>query len=706
MDCAEEVSLLRRELAGMPGILDLNFDVVKAKMTVQFDAARLDRGQIAKAVARTGMKAEPYLEAAAVQPWWQRHGRALLTALSGLAIIAGTLAHSDSGSDFLKSLLAHEGRHEMPLASKVLYLVAIGAGMYHAAPKAWVALRRWNAEMNVLVTVSIIGAVALGEWGEGATLAFLFSLAGLLESWSMSRARKAVSGLLAVTPTEATVLHGHGEHKVAVEKVKIGEVVRVKPGERIPCDGVVTLGTSLVNQALITGESIPVAKEPGAAVFAGAMNGAGLIEVRVSKAPTDSLLARMLRMLEGAQHRRAPSEQFVERFSRVYTPVMFVLAALVAAVPALFMGRSWADSAYQGMVILLISCPCALVISTPVTVVAALASAARRGVLVKGGAYLEEAAKIKAIAFDKTGVLTCGQPEVQSFLTVDGLTESAALGRLLALEKRSEHPVGQAIIRYAGDRPVAASAVTEFRALTGRGAEATIDGERFWAGSHRFVHEKSLEHDELCHHVNTLEDAGHTAFLCGTDHKVWAAVSMSDPLRPEAAAALDALRGLGVKRMVMLTGDNSVTAKAVGKELSLDEVSADLLPDEKAQHVQALRREFGRVAMVGDGINDAQALASANLGVALGKRSTDVALETADVVLVNDDLRNLAFLFRHSRRAARVIQQNVTFAIGLKLAFLAMALAGTATLWMAIAADMGATLLVTFNGLRLLRATR
>lgn len=704
MDCAEEVSLLKRELVGMPGILELSFDVVKAKLGVEFDSHRTDAAQIVKAVARTGMKAEPYREAPTEQPWWQKHGRTLLTAVSGLAAVAGTLAHSHSGSDFFKALLVHDHEGTVPPAAVVLYLLAMAAGMYYAVPKAWVAIRGRQAEMNVLVTVSILGAVILGQWGEGATLAFLFSLAGLLESWSMARARNAVSSLLAVAPTEATVLHSHGEHRVGVEQVKVGERVRVKPGERIPCDGQVILGTSFVNQALITGESMPVAKKPGDILFAGAMNGDGLLELRVTKAPSDTLLARMLRMLEGAQHRRAPSEQFVERFSRVYTPAMFVLAALVAAVPPLLMNGKWTDSAYQAMVILLISCPCALVISTPVTVVAALASAARRGVLVKGGAYLEEAAKIRAVAFDKTGVLTRGLPEVRHFLTVDGLTESAALGRLLALEKRSEHPVGQAIIRYANGRQTAAPVVTEFRALTGRGAEAVIDGERFWAGSHRFVHEKSLEHEELCQQVSKLEDSGHTAFLCGTDVKVWAAVSMSDPLREEALPALEALRELGVRRLVMLTGDHSVTAAAVGKELKLDAVRADLLPEEKAEEVRKLKAEFGHVAMVGDGINDAQALASANLGVALGRRSTDVALETADVVLVNDDLRNLAFLFRHSRRAARVIQENVGLALGLKLAFLITALAGAATLWMAIAADMGATLLVTFNGLRLLNA--
>jgi Cd2+/Zn2+-exporting ATPase len=706
MDCAEEVSLLRRELGRMPGIVELNFDVVKAKMAVEFDAGQVDAAQISKAVARTGMRAEPFREVQIQQPWWRENGRGVLTAVSGLALVLGSLAQAGSPGEFLRSLAAHEHGEAMKPAAILFYVVAVLCGMYYAAPKAWSALRRGNAEMNVLVTVSILGAMVLGEWGEGGTLAFLFALAGLLESWSMGRARKAVSSLMAVAPTEATVIHSHGEHRVAVDKVKTGERVRIKAGERIPCDGEVMLGTSFVNQALITGESIPVAKQPGSTVYAGAINGDGLLEVRVSKPPSDTLLARMVRMLEGAQHRRAPSEQFVERFSRVYTPAMFVLAALVAAVPPLMMGGNWAESAYQGMVILLISCPCALVISTPVTVVAALASAARSGVLIKGGAFLEEAAKVRAVAFDKTGVLTRGQPEVRSFVPVVGLSEDQALTRLLALERRSEHPIGHAIVRYAEGRGITPADVTSFHSVTGRGAEAVIEGERFWAGSHRFVHEKGLEHDELCEHVNTLEDAGHTAFLCGTDRMVWAAVSMADPLRDEAAEAVRALRRAGVGRLVMLTGDNGVTASAVGRELALDDVRADLLPDEKARRVQELRHEFAHIAMVGDGINDAQALAVANLGVAMGRRSTDVALETADVVLMNDDLRNLGFLLRHSRRAAAIIKQNVALAIGLKAAFLVMAFAGMATLWMAIAADMGATLMVTFNGLRMLRATR
>ncbi len=707
MDCAEEVALLRRELGRLTGISDLSFDVVSGKMAVEFDGAQLSAAQIAATVTRTGLKCEVFSGRAETRSWWQQHGRAVLTAVSGFALLLGTITYSSSFGEFVQSLLVHEHAHRsLPLLAIGFYLAAMLCGMVHAAPKAWQAIRRFSPEMNALVAVSIVGAIALQEWTEGATLAFLFSLAGLLETWSLSRARKAVSSLLAVTPTEATVIHPHGEHRVALEKVKVGDLVRLRPGERIPCDGLVVEGTSFVNQALITGESIPVAKQPESTVYAGTINGDGQLDVRVLKPPSDTLLARMLRMLEGAQHRRAASEQFVERFSRVYTPAMFLLATLVAFIPPLFYAASLGESAYQGMVILLISCPCALVISTPVTVVAALASAARQGVLIKGGVFLEEAAKLKAIAFDKTGVLTSGRPEVQKFRTVDDLTEREALRRLVALEHRSEHPVGHAIVRYAGEQGVPIDHVTDFQAVQGRGAEAVIGTERFWAGSHRFLHEKGLEREEICSQVEALEDAGHTAFLCGTQSRVWAVVSLADPIRSDAQRALDQLRKAGVVEIVMLTGDNRPTALAVGAVLGIDQVRAEMLPEEKAKAVQELRELHGNVGMVGDGINDAQALASATVGIALGRRSTDVALETADVVLMNDDLSKLAFLLRHARRAASVIRQNVVFSLGLKAIFLVLAFAGVATLWMAIAADMGATLLVTFNGLRLLRATR
>lgn len=706
MDCAEEVSLLKRELSGVAGIRDLAFDVMQAKMAVEYDPARLSEREIAKAVARTGMRCEPFRQTAAHKSWWEAHGRTMLTVASGLLTVLGTVLHADSVGDFVRSLLVHDHHEPLPVRSLICFGVAIALGMFYAAPKAVHSLRTFTPDMNALVAVSVIGAIVLREWTEGATLAFLFSLAGLLESWSMSRARNAVSSLLEVAPVEASVIHHDHEHRVPVAQIKVGDHVRIRPGERIPCDGSVELGTSHVNQALITGESVPVPKQPGSTVYAGSINGDGMLEIRVTKPSSETLLARMLRMLDGAQHRRAPSEQFVERFTRVYTPMMFFIAALVATVPPLFRGANWSDSAYQGMVILLISCPCALVISTPVTVVAALASAAKRGVLVKGGAFLEEAAKLRAIAFDKTGVLTRGKPEVQQFHTMGGLSREDTIARLAALEQRSEHPVGSAIVNYAREHGVAPQRITEFRALRGKGAEGLISDEAFWAGSHRLLHEKGLERPDICAAVESFEDCGHTAFVCGTESNVWAVVSLADPIRPEAKRALAELREAGVEHLVILTGDNKTTARAVGEELAIEDVRSEMLPEEKGQAIQELRGKYQHVAMVGDGVNDAQALASATVGVALGRRATDVALETADVVLMHDDLENLGFLLRHARRAAAVIKQNVAVALGLKAAFLIMAFAGVATLWMAIAADMGGTLLVTFNGLRLLRATK
>lgn len=705
MDCAEEVSLLKRELSQVPGIRDLSFDVMQAKMTVQFDASRLNERDIVKAVERTGMRCKPFQAKAELRPAWAEHGRTILTAASGLLTVAGTIWHARSVEDFFRSLFVHEHHEPLPVASLVCFALAIGCGMFYAAPKAVHSLRRLTPDMNALVAVSVVGAVVLKEWTEGATLAFLFSLAGLLESWSMARARNAVSKLLVVSPAEASVIHHDHEHRVPVTEVQVGDCVRVRPGERIPCDGSVEVGASHVNQALITGESVPVPKQPGSTVYAGTINGDGMLEIRVTKPSSETLLARMLRMLDGSQHRRAVSEQFVERFARVYTPVMFVIAALVALLPPLFRGANWAEAAYQGMVILLISCPCALVISTPVTVVAALASAAKRGVLIKGGVFLEEAAKVRAVAFDKTGVLTTGQPQVQHFQTLSGMSEAEALARLAALEQQSEHPVGAAMVQYARSRGVTPGRITEFRAVRGRGAEGVVGDQNFWAGSHRMLHEKGLERPEVCAAVEALEDSGHTAFLCGTKSEVWAVVSLADPIRPEARAALEHLRRYGVQHLVMLTGDNKPTALAVAKQLGIEDVRFEMLPEEKSQAILTLRKQYQHVAMVGDGVNDAQALHSASIGIALGKRATDIALETADVVLMHDDLRQLPFLLQHARRALHVIQQNIAIALGLKFLFLLMALSGLATLWMAIAADMGGTLLVTLNGLRLLRAS-
>lgn len=684
MDCAQEVSLLKKQLSGRPGICGLSFHILEARMTVKFEPARITVQQITEAVASAGMRAQPWTAPTEAQ---RRDWRLAATAVSGVLFLAGMLLPEEHPAAVLS------------------YMAAVAVGFGPALRKAAAAARALRPDLHVLMTISITGAMVLGDWSEAGALAFLFSLAGLLESWSIGRARSAIAALMELSPASASVLDGQGERRIPAEQLQVGDVVRVRPGERIACDGVVAAGGSTVDQAIITGESMPAEKREGATVYAGTMNGEGVLEVRVTRPHSDTTLARIIRMVRESESRRAPSERFVERFARYYTPAMLMVAVLVGTVPPLFFAQSWSYWFYQGMVVLLISCPCALVISTPVTIAAALASAARHGVLIKGGVFLEAAAGLKAVAFDKTGVLTRGRPVVQSFAPMGGRTEEECLTRLAAIENTSEHPLGRAIVEYAAANGGAPPAVAAFQSLPGRGAQAEIAGETFWVGSHRLLHEKGLASGEVSRTMANLEDSEHTAVACGTESGVWAVVGLRDPVRPEASRALDELRRAGIHSLVMLTGDNQATARAVSQELGLTAYYPDLLPNDKEKAIEELRRTAGPVAMVGDGVNDAQAMSAASVGIALGRRSTDVALETADIVLLSGDLMRLPFLVLHARRAARVIRQNVVVALGLKAAFLTLAAFGLATLWMAVVADMGASLLVTFNGLRLLRAS-
>jgi len=702
LDCAEEISLIRGRLDGEPGICELSFDVVRGKMLVDYDPDRLDPARIARAVSETGLKCELWTERSERGSGRERRLRTWLAAVSGASLAAAMAAQALTSGDLVSAMLAHEhAGHDMAASVVALCVAAILAGAVFILPKAWHSIRRLQPDMNALVVISLCGAAYLGEWIEGATLAFLFALAALLETFSLARARNAVTRLLEVAPTEAAVIHNDHEHRVAVDKLGVGSLVRVRPGERIPCDGEVASGSSDVNQALITGESLPVPKAPGDSVFAGTINGDGVLEVRASRAASDTTIARIVRMVEGVQRHRAPSEQFVERFARIYTPVMMLLAMLVALVPPLLLGGDWGSWFYQGMVILLISCPCALVISTPVSIVAALASAARHGILVKGGAFLEETARLQAVAFDKTGVLTQGTPEVRELIPLNGYTAAEVLGRLAALEFHSGHPLARAVLRHAASHGVKPMEVANFVSLKGRGAEADIDGEHFWAGSLRMMAEKGLDTRGLAERLP--RDAG-SVMACGTDREAWALVALADPVRKEAASAVRGLREAGIERVVMLTGDNEATARAVAGQVGVTEIRANLLPEDKSRVVAELRQAGARIAMVGDGVNDAQAMATANVGIALATSGMDVVMETADIVLMSGHLDKLPVLLRLARRTVSVIQQNVVIALALKAVFLILAFFGVATLWMAVAADMGATLLVTFNGLRLLRA--
>lgn len=699
MDCAEEVSLLRRDLSCVSGIRELRFDVIQSKLTVEFDAGMTSVAAISKIIESLGMTAEEWREELAGQAgFWERRGRLVMTVLSGAGLLGAIVDDAiASGNPFLAFLTQGEAGDQTGWLRVFLYGVALVAGGWYAMPKAWLSLRHLRADMNVLLAVSVAGALVLGEYSEAATVCFLYAVAGLLESWSMGQARHQIQTLLQTAPGEALVKHGDHEHRTPVGKLKPGMVVVVQPGERIPCDGDVVAGHSAVDQALLTGESVPVAKMTGDGVMAGTMNCNGVLEIRISREARDTTLARVLRMVEESHHRRAPVEQWIEKFARYYTPVMIGLGISVAVLPAL-LGGNWQHWFYQGMVVLLISCPCALVISTPVTVVAALTSAARRGVLVKGGAFLEAAARLKVLAFDKTGVLTAGDPEVRAVFPRNGASAEEVLAVLHGLERHSEHPLGRAIVHYAELRDVPPLSFDDVEALPGRGVLGVTGGKEYWIGSIRMLKERVGEFD-----VDTQGFEG-SIVACGSGDRLWALLDVVDRVRPESRDVLQKLKVLGVGRVVMLTGDHSRLASRVSAQLGLDATYADLLPPEKAEQIRRYREELGATAMVGDGLNDAQAIGSASVGIALGARGTDVALEKADIVLMGNGLVQLPFLIQHAQRALGIVQENIAIALCLKAAFLVLAVFGAATLWMAILADTGATLLVTFNGLRMLRA--
>lgn len=712
MDCAEEVNALKGTVGKVPGVTRLVFNLIEGTMSVEYDRGPMDEQAILDAVRKAGLEAKSVDETrpsdvrTAEESWWKKRGRAVLCWSSGALVLLGFLAHARMHGDLLHALVGGEGmaHHEFPLPVILLYAAAAVAGGWFVAPKAWLALRRLRADMNLLMTIAVIGAMAIGQWFEAGTVAFLFAFSLLLESWSVGRARRAIRSLVNMTPPTARYLCPHDGDimEKPVAEVPLGATVLVRPGERIPLDGIVTKGRTSVNQAPITGESIPVSKEPGGEVFAGTINEDGAIEFKSTKPAADTTLARIIRMVEQAQSRRAPVEQWVEKFARYYTPAMIGVALLVAIVPPL-LGGLWFRWFYEALVMLVIACPCALVISTPVSIVAALTAAARAGVLIKGGAYLEAVGRVNVFALDKTGTLTKGHPEVQEIVPLSGHTRIQLLARAAALEAHSEHPLAAAILRQARVENVAPMVAQDFRALKGRGAEAMIAGRLFWVGSHRLLHDKDVEESEIHAQAQRMEDAGHSLVVVGSDRHVCGLISVADTIRPEAAALVRRLKAAGVRHVAMLTGDNQGTADAVGRAVGVDEVRSELLPEDKMRAIQEIQRNHGPVAMVGDGVNDAPALATATIGIAMGAAGTDAAIETADIALMSDDLARLPWLVQHARRSLRIVRQNILFALGVKAVFMTLALAQVATLWMAIAADMGASLLVIFNALRLLQ---
>ncbi|CRL49995.1 heavy metal translocating P-type ATPase [Pseudomonas sp. URMO17WK12:I11] len=687
MDCPTEQTLIQNKLGKLAGVQQLEFNLINRVLGVTHDLP--STAPIIEAIKSLGMVAEPLeqgVEAPAPIPekkhWWP-------LALSGVGALAAEVIHFTSAApDWVVAIIA---------------LISILSGGLTTYKKGWIALKNLNLNINALMSIAVTGAILIGQWPEAAMVMFLFTVAELIEAKSLDRARNAIGGLMQMTPEQATVQQADGSWVTQeVKTIELGARVRVRPGERIGLDGEVVSGSSTIDQAPITGESLPVEKTVGDKVFAGTINQAGSLEYAVTAAANNSTLARIIHAVEQAQGARAPTQRFVDQFSKIYTPAVFILALAVAVIPPLFMGAVWFDWIYRALVLLVVACPCALVISTPVTIVSGLAAAARKGILVKGGVYLEGGYKLDYLALDKTGTITHGKPVQTDYLSLDPTADATAPAIAAALAGRSDHPVSLAIANAAADKQFAPLIVDNFEALAGRGVKGQVNGQTYHLGNHRLVEELGLCSPQLEEKLFALEKQGKSVVLLLDPSGPLALFAVADTVKESSREAIRQLHELGVKTL-MLTGDNVHTAQAIAAQVGIDEAKGDLLPTDKLQAIEALYAQGHNVGMVGDGINDAPALARAEIGFAMAAAGTDTAIETADVALMDDDLRKIPAFIRLSRQTSSILKQNIALALVIKAIFLGVTFAGIATMWMAVFADMGVSLLVVFNGLRLLR---
>ncbi|RON11943.1 heavy metal translocating P-type ATPase [Pseudomonas frederiksbergensis] len=693
MDCPTEQTLIQNKLGKLSGVQQLEFNLINRVLGVTHDLP--STMPIIDAIKSLGMHAEPMEQGAeapasspepAKKPWWP-------LALSGVGALAAELIHfTNAAPNWVVAVIA---------------LISILSGGLSTYKKGWIALKNLNLNINALMSIAVTGAILIGQWPEAAMVMFLFTVAELIEARSLDRARNAIGGLMQMAPEQATVQQVDGSWVAQpVKNIELGARVRVRPGERIGLDGEVLSGNSTIDQAPITGESLPVEKTIGDKVFAGTINQSGSLEYTVTAAANNSTLARIIHAVEQAQGARAPTQRFVDAFSKIYTPAVFILALAVAVIPPLFMDALWFDWIYRALVLLVVACPCALVISTPVTIVSGLAAAARKGILVKGGVYLEHGHKLDYLALDKTGTLTHGKPVQTDYLSLDPTADETAPAIAAALAGRSDHPVSLAIANAAVDAVVdsqrAPLIVDNFEALAGRGVRGEINGEVYHLGNHRLVEDLGLCSPALEEKLFALEKQGKSVVLLLDKSGPLALFAVADTVKASSREAIQQLHELGVKTL-MLTGDNVHTAQAIAAHVGIDQAQGDLLPTEKLQAIEKLYAQGHRVGMVGDGINDAPALARAEIGFAMAAAGTDTAIETADVALMDDDLRKIPAFIRLSRQTSNILKQNIALALVIKAIFLGVTFAGIATMWMAVFADMGVSLLVVFNGLRLLR---
>lgn len=687
LDCADCAAKLADRIREIPGVQHAKIDFAASRLVLEA-AASLE--PVLQTIRDAGYDLENDGRAQALTgtpPPTRLNRRVVSTVISGLALAVGLL---------LLFFTAHDQ------AATLAFIIAILSGIVMMARGAWRALRTLSLDMNVLMIIAVAGAGLIGEWAEGATVVFLFAVSNALQAHTMDRTRRSIHGLMELSPREALIRRAGHLRRLPVEEIRVGDTMVIKPGERIAMDGVVSAGRSAVNQAAITGESMPLGKNPGDKVFAGTLNQEGMLEVRVTKLVANSTLARIIEMVEEAEARKSPAQQFVDVFARYYTPAVIAAAVLITVLPPVVLGAGFANWFYRALVLLVIACPCALVISTPVAIVTAIGHAARRGVLVKGGAQLELLARVRAVALDKTGTLTTGRPAVTDVVTTGRLSATQVLEAAAAVEAPSQHPLATAIRRHAAAQGLRPPAARDFTSFTGEGAEAVVNGRVYRIGSPGFFRRLGQQPGSAtAAQADRLQREGKTVVLLGSETGIEGLIAIADRLRPESEAAMEGLRREGIGELVLLTGDNPVTARAVAEKLGLSRFEAELLPEHKLKAIGQMRHERGPVAMVGEGINDAPALAAADVGIAMGVAGTDTALETADVALMHDDLSRLPFIIRLGRRTLGIIKQNVVFALAVKALFILLTVAGLATLWMAVFADTGAALIVILNSMRL-----
>ena len=688
MDCADCARHLEDVVQKIKGVQSAEINFVTAKMRVFSDKKIVPDQRINKAVKRAGYKVVSglYQRKSATPKIFSTTQASVC--LSGVFILIGALLFAFTTSEFLSILSV---------------IVGIVFGGTPIAKKGIMEARHFTPGMNALMTMAVIGAMAIGEWMEAGVVVFLFALAQLLETKSMNKARRSINSLIDTSPKTANVLRDSEFVRLPVDHVVIGDLVSIKPGEQIPMDGIVMKGKSHVDQSTITGESYPVRKNKGDRVYAGTLNKNGYIEVKVDRTYEQSTLSKIIHLVTEAQGKKAPKQAFIDRFARYYTPIVIFIALFIATVPSLFFNQSFDVWFYRALVILVIACPCALVISTPVTIISGLTAAVRKGILIKGGKFLENFNKLDAFAFDKTGTLTEGRPNIQHIISFGGNSQKDILNIVASLESKSEHPIAEAIVTYAKNEQYTAIEVDNFRSVEGKGIEGEISGETYIVGNHKLFEERGWCDKKVHKQLNNIEDERHTAVLIGNCREVIGILSISDSLRESARDIVRTLKKNDIKETTLITGDNRKTAEMVARAVGVDSYYADLLPEDKVTIIEDLKEKYNQVAMVGDGVNDAPSLAAADIGIAMGTGGSDAALETADIVLVKDELKHISYLKNMSKLTLRIVKENIVFALGLKIVFLALAIPGLATLWMAVFADMGASLLVIFNGLRILR---